>query len=84
MGRKHQLAELQLAIMQVLWERGKVTVAEVRDAARSDRPGIRSPGPARPARGADRPAFALPPLRSTDTLLGAPRWRSLDKGTRIN
>lgn len=32
MGGKHHLAELQLAIMQVLWERGEVTVAEVRDA----------------------------------------------------
>ena len=32
MGRKHHLAELQMAIMHVLWERGEVTVAEVRDA----------------------------------------------------
>src|SRR6185503_14757591 len=32
MGRKHHLADLQLAIMHVLWERGEVTVAEVRDS----------------------------------------------------
>ena len=32
MARKHQLAELQLAIMQVLWERGESTVSEVREA----------------------------------------------------
>jgi predicted transcriptional regulator len=32
MARKHHLANLQLAIMHVLWERGEVTVAEVRDA----------------------------------------------------
>ena len=32
MGKKHRLAELQLAIMQVLWERGSATVAEVRAA----------------------------------------------------
>jgi len=32
MARKHQLAELQLAIMHVLWERGEVTVSEVREA----------------------------------------------------
>lgn len=32
MGRKHHLAELQLAIMHVLWERGAATVSEVRDA----------------------------------------------------
>lgn len=32
MGDKHQLADLQLAIMQVLWDRGSATVAEVRDA----------------------------------------------------
>lgn len=30
MARKHRLAELQLAIMQVLWDRGSATVAEVR------------------------------------------------------
>ena len=32
MGKKHRLAELQLAIMQVLWERTEATVGEVRDA----------------------------------------------------
>ncbi|MCG8653114.1 MAG: BlaI/MecI/CopY family transcriptional regulator [Pirellulales bacterium] len=30
MEKKHRLAELQLAIMQVLWRRGAATVAEVR------------------------------------------------------
>ncbi len=34
----HQLAELQLAIMHVLWERGEATVAEVREALRAERP----------------------------------------------
>ena len=38
MARKHHLAELQLAIMHVLWERGEVTVAEVRDALAPERP----------------------------------------------
>jgi len=38
MRRKHQLAELQLAIMHVLWDRGEVTVAEVRDALKPARP----------------------------------------------
>ena len=32
MAISHKLAELQLAIMQVLWERGEATVAEVRTA----------------------------------------------------
>lgn len=32
MARKHHLAELQLAIMHVLWDRGEATVAEVREA----------------------------------------------------
>lgn len=32
-----RLAELQLAIMQVLWERGRATVAEVRAALEPDR-----------------------------------------------
>ena len=32
MSKKHQLAELQLAIMQVLWERGEASVGEVREA----------------------------------------------------
>lgn len=38
MGRKHQLAELQLAIMQVLWGRDEATVAEVREALDYSRP----------------------------------------------
>jgi predicted transcriptional regulator len=38
MGRKHQLATLQLSIMQVLWDRGEATVAEVREALEADRP----------------------------------------------
>ena len=37
MSGKHQLAELQLAIMQVLWERKEATVGEVRDALESVR-----------------------------------------------
>lgn len=37
MSRQHHLAELQLAIMQVLWERGEATVAEVRSALEPDR-----------------------------------------------
>ena len=38
MGSKHHLAELQLAIMHVLWERGEATVAEVREALSPSRP----------------------------------------------
>lgn len=34
---KAQLAELQLAIMQVLWEQNEATVAEVRKALKPDR-----------------------------------------------
>ena len=37
MSGKHKLAELQLAIMHVLWERSEATVAEVRDALRPGR-----------------------------------------------
>jgi len=37
MSEKHRLAELQLAIMQVLWDRGKSTVGEVREALQPDR-----------------------------------------------
>ena len=37
MSAKHRLAELQLAIMHVLWDRKKATVAEVRDALRPGR-----------------------------------------------
>ncbi len=32
MARTHRLADLQLAIMQVLWDRGEATVGDVRDA----------------------------------------------------
>ena len=32
MRRKHHLAELQLAIMHVLWEQGEATVSDVRKA----------------------------------------------------
>ena len=35
---KHSLGTLQLAIMQVLWERGEATVADVREALRERRP----------------------------------------------
>jgi BlaI family transcriptional regulator, penicillinase repressor len=38
MKEKHQLAELQLAIMQVLWEHGEATVASVRQALSKTRP----------------------------------------------
>jgi predicted transcriptional regulator len=38
MSQKHHLATLQLAIMQVLWDRGEATVGEVRDALMDDRP----------------------------------------------
>ena len=38
MSRKHQLAELQLAIMQVLWDRGEATMGEVREDLLSTRP----------------------------------------------
>ena len=38
MAEKHHLAELQLAIMQVLWDRGEATVAEVRQALCELRP----------------------------------------------
>ncbi len=37
MGKKHHLAELQLAIMQVLWERDEATVGEVREALKPER-----------------------------------------------
>jgi len=35
---KHKLAVLQLAIIQVLWERSEATVAEVREALQETRP----------------------------------------------
>lgn len=38
MSRRHHLAELQLAIMQVLWDRGESTVSDVRDALNASRP----------------------------------------------
>jgi predicted transcriptional regulator len=38
MSDRHHLASLQLAIMQVLWERKKATVAEVRQALQATRP----------------------------------------------
>lgn len=38
MGKKTQLAELQLAIMQILWDLGEATVAEVRDGLSDQRP----------------------------------------------
>lgn len=37
MAKEHRLAELQLAIMQVLWSRGESTVGEVREALRPAR-----------------------------------------------
>lgn len=37
MTEKHHLAKLQLAIMQVLWDRGEVTVADVQEALKPDR-----------------------------------------------
>jgi BlaI family penicillinase repressor len=37
-GRKHQLGDLQLAIMQVLWRKGEATVRRVQEAIRAERP----------------------------------------------
>ena len=37
MRRTHQLGELQLAIMRVLWERGEATVAHVHQALEPER-----------------------------------------------
>ncbi len=37
MSRKHRLADLQMAIMQVLWDQGEATVAAVREALAPDR-----------------------------------------------
>ncbi|MCA9070719.1 MAG: BlaI/MecI/CopY family transcriptional regulator [Planctomycetaceae bacterium] len=37
MTRNHHLAELQLAIMQILWDRGEATVAEVRQTLQPER-----------------------------------------------
>ena len=38
MKEKHRLAELQLAIMHVLWAKGEATVAQVREALSDTRP----------------------------------------------
>ena len=38
MAKKHHLAELQLAIMHVLWDRREATVSEVRMALKPGRP----------------------------------------------
>jgi predicted transcriptional regulator len=38
LSKKHHLADLQMAIMQVLWERGEATVGEVRDDLAQTRP----------------------------------------------
>ncbi len=37
MARKHQLGDLQLLIMQVLWDREEATVVEVREALQPQR-----------------------------------------------
>lgn len=37
MSKKHRLADLQMAIMQVLWDKGEATVAQVREALAPDR-----------------------------------------------
>lgn len=37
MAKKYQLAELQLAIMQVLWELGEATVSQVREGLAPER-----------------------------------------------
>lgn len=37
MSDTHQLTELQIAIMRVLWEQGQATVAEICEALRSER-----------------------------------------------
>ncbi|MFQ5350543.1 MAG: BlaI/MecI/CopY family transcriptional regulator [Thermoanaerobaculia bacterium] len=36
--RKHQLGDLQLAIMRVLWRQGEATVRQVQDALEASRP----------------------------------------------
>ena len=38
MSETHQLTDLQIAIMRVLWERGQASVAEICDALRPERP----------------------------------------------
>ena len=37
MSRKHRLADLQMAIMRVLWDKSEATVAQVREALLPDR-----------------------------------------------
>jgi predicted transcriptional regulator len=37
MPETHQLTELQLAILRVLWDRGRATAAEITEALRSER-----------------------------------------------
>ncbi len=37
MSKKHRLADLQMAIMQVLWDKGDATVAQVRESLAPDR-----------------------------------------------
>lgn len=37
MPETHQLTDLQISLMRVLWERGQATVAEICDAVRSER-----------------------------------------------
>ena len=37
MPESHQLTELQLALMRVLWQRGEATVADICEALRPDR-----------------------------------------------
>ena len=37
MPETHQLTDLQISLMRVLWERGQATVAEICDAVRAER-----------------------------------------------
>jgi BlaI family penicillinase repressor len=37
MTKRHQLTELQLAILRLLWERGEATVVEISEALHADR-----------------------------------------------
>jgi BlaI family transcriptional regulator, penicillinase repressor len=37
MPETHQLTDLQISLMRVLWERGRATVAEICDAVRAER-----------------------------------------------
>lgn len=38
MSETHQLTDLQIAIMRVLWDKGQATVAEICEALRPERP----------------------------------------------